>query len=347
MADQKNKRTALTVQDVIGGHSDRSHPRFKSGYSGPKKPPKSGYTGPKKPPRYLDIDEPDSDRGSARPVSTGTVYKSGGILDYAWIPYCAVLAIALTTAILVYGAGRHEGIYYPVNIPTISGIVSQIFTEYRGDGLGSEYRKHQSQHDETVENGDNSTLLGETSTAATPNSTTGATMTLDEGGAHGDFQAATSHEELLQQLDSALAANNSEFVGMKLAYENPDDESLTGYPQSVVEHFTKYMSDNSDKRANFLAEIKDESDFSAKNKEAYLVKLPLLQFTINMGYDGTTISMSGFSDQHMDSGQSAVVSPLLPCMYTIHAETAKGSLTSEVECNMKEGNLQLNIGVTN
>ena len=107
------------------------------------------------------------------------------------------------------------------------------------------------------------------------------------------------------------------------------------------------MSENADKRAAFLEEIKDESQFSAKNGSAYIVKLPLLQFTINMGYDGTTISISGFSDQQMDSGQSAIVSPLLPCMYTIHAETAKGSQTSEVECNMNEGNLKINIGVTN
>lgn len=346
MADQKNKRTAMTVQDVIGNQPERSHARFKSGYKGPKKaapPPVMSGTGRTQ----------SAGSGSASP-GRSVAYKSGGILDYAWVAYCVVLAIALTCSILAYGGGRfaRDGIYYPANIPTISGVVKDIFAEYRGGGLGSEYRKNQgagaSQNaGEGGGDADNSALLGETSTTVTPNSTTGATMSLDEGGTHGNYPEATSHEDLLQQLDTALAANDAEFAGMKLAYEDPETGDLIGYPQSVVEHFTKYMSDNSDKRASFLSEVKKESDFSAKNKTAYLLKLPLLQFTINMGYDGTTISISGFSDQHMDSGQSAVVSPLLPCMYTIHAETATGSQTSEVECNMNEGNLKINIGIQN
>lgn len=312
--------------------------------------PKSGYTGPKKPPRDLgDLDEDYGSTPSSRPARSTSPYKSGGILDYAWIAFCVILAIALTSAILGNRSGAgHEGIYYPMHIPTISGVVSHIFTEYRGDGLGSDHRKEQSEAATDSEGEtDKGALLGDAAASTTPNSTTGATVALDEGGDHGNYKAATSYQELLEELDSALAANDAEFVGMKLAYQDPEVDNLVAYPPSVVEHFTKYMSDNPDKRANFLAEIKEETDHSIKNRDAYIVKLPLLQFTINMGYDGTTISISGFSDQHMDSGQSAVVSPLLPCMYTIHAETATGSQTSEVECNMNEGNLKINIGVTN
>ena len=360
MADNRGKRTAPSVQDVLnGGGSSRS--KFKSSYTGPKKPsaPKGmsntgvlpatgGYSG-----------------GYSSPVAA----RSGGILDYAWIAYVAILAIALISTILTYtfaGSKNKNGIYYPTNVFTISGVVNNIFDEYKRGGLGSGFNNAQSSSpaaaaaddataaasaapsDETAADpDDNSALLGETATSAAPNSTTGATMALDVGSSYGSYATATSHEQLLEQLDQALAANEADFVGMKLAYEDPESKALIGYPQSVVEHFVKYMSDNPDKRATFLAEVKDAGEYSAKNGSAYLLKLPLLQFTINMGYDGTTISISGFSDQTMDSGQSAVVSPLLPCMYTIHAETAKGSQTSEVECNMNEGNLKINIGVTN
>ena len=349
MADQKNKRTALSVQDVLSGTPSGTRPKFKSGYSGPKKAPSASMS--------RNVPTAASDIHPVASAPAAVVHRSGGILDYAWIAYCGVLAIALATAIIGSLVGGNRGvIYYPHNVVTISGVVKDIFADYKNGGLGSGY-SHRNQTTQTAatdtasaETGqeeDNSALLGESATVTTPNSTTGATMALDTGGTYGSYPAATSHEMLLEQLDQALAANEADFVGMKLAYEDAESHNLIGYPQSVVEHFTKYMADNSDKRANFIAEVKDESTFSAKNGSAYLLKLPLLQFTINMGYDGTTISISGFSDQQMDSGQSAVVSPLLPCMYTIHAETAKGSQTSEVECNMNEGNLKINIGVTN
>ncbi len=360
MADSKNRRTAPSVQDVISG-AGSTRTKFKSGYTGPKKAPAvrpvsntgvlpagGGYSAP----------QPGSIAGR----------RSGGILDYAWIAYSGILAIALLTSILTYsfaGSGNKGGIYYPTNVFTISGVAKDIVEEYKRGGLGSGFNRQgatgapastadavnaanaQAGQNEAAPEDDNSALLGESATTAAPNSTTGATMALDVGSSYGSFAMAQSHEQLLEQLDQALAAKETDFVGMKLCYEDPETKTLIGYPQSVVEHFTQYMSDNPDKRATFLAEVKDGGEYSAKNGSAFLLKLPLLQFTINMGYDGTTISISGFSDQNMDAGQSAVVSPLLPCMYTIHAETAKGSQTSEVECNMNEGNLKINIGVTN
>ncbi|MBO4905203.1 MAG: hypothetical protein J5367_08280 [Lachnospiraceae bacterium] len=355
MAD-KNKRTVYNVQDVISGNSAASRPKFKSGYTGPKKAPSAAMSQ-----KMAEKTEPM--RPSA-PKSPIVAQKSGGILDYAWIAYSLILAIALFSSVLAYEKGGSAGaVYYPHNVFTISGVVKDIFAEYKSGGLGSNLATQGVQNapditpdqaeassapgtDETSTD-DNSALLGESAAATIPNSTTGATMALDAGEPYGDYSTAVSHEEVLSQLDKALSANDPGFVGTKLAYEDSESHTLIGYPQSVVEHFTQYMSENADKRATFLEEIKDASLYSAKNGSAYIVKLPLLQFTINMGYDGTTISISGFSDQKMDSGQSAIVSPLLPCMYTIHAETAKGSQTSEVECNMNEGNLKINIGVTN
>ena len=371
MADQKNRRTAPSVQDVLNGNTGRNRTKFKSGYTGPKKPPRpipgreDASSGSSLGTSLDSSAGASSGVGSRRsgyrpaPASTSsyTPPKSGGILDYAWIAYSLVLAIGLTTAIISYtksvGPGK-DGIYYPYNSLTITGVVKDIFDDYRSGGLGSAYNKNggaaaasNTTEEEGLSDEDKSALLGESSSTTVPNSTTGATMALDVGDSYGSYAKATSHEEVISQLETALAANEADFVGAKLAYEDPETQTLIGYPQTVVEHFTKYMADNSDKRTTFLAEIKDEAEFSAKNGEAYLVKLPLLQFTINMGYDNTTISISGFSDIKMESGQSAVVSPLLPCMYEIHAKNANGEQTSEVECNMNEGNLKINIGVTN
>ncbi len=362
MADNRNKRTAPSVQDVLNGGTGRSGSKFRSSYSGPKRP------APSRAMSNTGVLPSAGGYPAGSPIPSAI--HSGGILDYAWVAYTAILAIALLSTILTYtfaGRSGKDGIYYPTNVFTISGVVNNIVEEYKSGGLGSGFNNNQNAQtnttasDGTVTNAtdtadtgasetstdDNNALLGESAATTAPNSTTGATMALDVGSSYGSYAVAASHEQLLEQLEQAMAANESEFVGMKLCYEDPESKALIGYPQSVVEHFVKYMSDNPDKRATFLAEVKDGGEYSAKNGSAYLLKLPLLQFTINMGYDGTTISISGFSDQTMDSGQSAVVSPLLPCMYTIHAETAKGSQTSEVECNMNEGNLKINIGVTN
>lgn len=349
MADQK-KRTAWTVQDVLNGKNDdtASMPKFKSGYTGPKKaasiPVRSEMT---------------------RPQKTFPTRRAGGILDYAWVAFAAVILVCVITASLIYGlkAGGHEGIYYPTRIPTISGVVKDIIEEYKSGGLGSKYAaaggvvndgSNVGKTTEDTKEGEpkaaeeGNGMLGSTGGAtAAPNSSTGATMALDSGSTYGSYKSASSYDELLEQLNTALSSNDFGYVGMKLSYEDETSGELIGYPQSVVEHFCQYMFDNSSKREQFLTEIKDSDTYMAKNGSAFIVKLPRLQFTINMGYDGTTVSVSGFSEQKMDAGQSAVVSPLLPCMYTISVSTAGGSQSSEVECNMGEGNLQVNIGVTN
>lgn len=355
MADQK-KRTAWTVQDVINGRNDENTgtiPKFKSGYQGPKKPASTHV----------------KSAGPA-PSRNFPIRRAGGIVDYAWIVFAGVLLACVITACAMYGfsSSHHDGIYYPTRIPTISGVVKDIFEEYKSGGLGSKYaaaggvvndgsnvgtssgnaantagEQNTANTEDTGSNG----MLGSTSASATPNSSTGATMALDTGSTYGSYKSASSYDELLEQMNTALSSNDFGYVGMKLSYEDETSGELIGYPQSVVEHFCQYMFDNSSKREQFLTEIKDSDTYMAKNGSAFIVKLPRLQFTINMGYDGTTVSVSGFSDQKMDAGQSAVVSPLLPCMYTISVSTSGGSQSSEVECDMDEGNLQINIGVTN
>lgn len=364
MADQK-KRTAWTVQDVINGANNDTGtmPKFKSGYSGPKKsmPPVSATRSPQG-----SFGAPIKPEGP-RSHSGYAARRSGGIVDYAWAAFAGVVLICVLTATFIYGykSSNHSGIYYPTRIPTVGGVVKEIFEEYKSGGLGSKYaaaggvvndgsnvgsnasNAGTASTDESGDSSENSMLGNSGGTAAAPNSSTGATMALDTGSTYGSYKSASSYDELLEQMNTALSSNDFGYVGMKLSYEDETSGDLIGYPQSVVEHFCQYMFDNSSKREQFLSEIKDADTYMAKNGSAFIVKLPRLQFTINMGYDGTTVSVSGFSDQQMDAGQSAVVSPLLPCMYTISVSTSGGSQTSEVECDMSEGNLQINIGVTN
>lgn len=353
------KRTAWSVQDVVNGRANvGANPRFKSGYSGPKKPRSSR-------PVVDDYDDDNYGSGPSRLARTSSGYGSSrgrsrqnqrfmsmsgnGIMDYAWIVYSLLLAFSLILSISVYNAkaNKIEGYVYPSYIFSMNGVINSIYSDYEKGGLGTSYNQ------ELISNAgnedvDKSNLLGGTTNESVlPNTTTGATMTLDTGSTYGTFGIAASHEELLTQLDQALAANDFGFVGMKLCYQDEQTGELIGYPPSVVENFTKYMSDETGKREVFLSEIRDADTYSVKNVAAYLVKLPILKFTINMGYDNTIVSMSGFSDIEMNAGQSATVSPILPCMYTITVSTNGGSQSQEVEADMNEGNLQVNIGVTN
>ena len=356
---EKNKRTAWTVQDVINGKNDDTGtlPKFKSGYSGPKKSTASVMQ------KYNISSQKggpaQNPAGPSARRAVGTVRRSGGIMDYAWVAFSAVILLCVVSAISIYSikGTSHDGIYYPTRVPTIGGIVKDIMEEYYMGGLGSKHAAQGAQKaDEMLENTENAQsdaaepnqdMLGnQQDSATTPNTTVGATMALDTGGDYGDYKSALSYEELLSQIDKALSANDFGFVGTKLSYTEEEGGPLIGYPQSVVEHFTQYMFDNPSKKESFLAEIKDADTFMAKNASAFVVKLPRVQFTVNMGYDDATLSISGFTDTQMNSGEKAVVSPLLPCMYTIHVSTPGGSKTSEVECDMSEGDLAVNIGVT-
>lgn len=292
-------------------------------------------------------------------------FHAGGIMDYAWIAYIGILAFCLMVAMIAYGKGSKSsgGIYYPRHLLTTNGILDQIYDKYKSGAVASngtaegdinnadganpnaaaDSASADAQGADTL--GSDATTTGGT-TSVLPNSTTGATMAIDDGTPYGSYAVASSHEEVVAQLGSALSSGDVEFVGRKLAYIDETTGNLIGFPQSVVEHFTTYMAANPDKRELFLSEI-SSTDYTTKNGDAFIVKLPLLKFTVNMGYDDTTLSISGFSDQTLNAGQSATVQPLLPCMYTISVSTSSGSQSSEVEANMNEGNLQINIGVAN
>ena len=104
------------------------------------------------------------------------------------------------------------------------------------------------------------------------------------------------------------------------------------------------MSTNSDKRSALIAELGNDK-YSAQNGSAFIVKLPYIKFVVNMGYDNTTISLPGFSDQVVNAGQSADIAPLLPCMYTLTINNPDWSeaVTRDIEANVNESTISINI----
>ena len=93
-----------------------------------------------------------------------------------------------------------------------------------------------------------------------------------------------------------------------------------------------------------MEQLKDDK-YSAQNDGAYIVKLPFIKFVVNMGYDDTTISLPGFSDQVVNAGQSADIAPLLPCMYTLSISNPDWSepVTRDIEANVNEATISINI----
>ena len=225
--------------------------------------------------------------------------------------------------------------------PTIGGVITELLDNYvLGYNAADET---QEQGSDTVSAGDGTITTTNQPDAESSAPSGGASMLLDQGGGASGYENAASHEELVTQIDTALSASDYSFVGMKLAYKD-DYGDLQGYPQSVVSYFTDYMAQNAEKRAEFISKIRDES-YSGKNDSAFIIVLPVIRFTVNMAYDNTTVSVPGFGDQIVNSGQSAVIKPLLPCMYSVTLSNDQWSapVTKEIETNLDELSYSLSV----
>lgn len=368
--DRNVKRRAQSISEMLYSdepsdtHSSRRDVH-KSGYTGPKSVPRPTaasrqrtVTAPKK--SMLDEDYDDYDYGNdayaaqTKKVSSGgSVLMSGSLSDYIWIIYTAVLGICLILCMVIYSSGSGKKYVTYEDVPYVSGIVpavhelattgsSSFFGRITDNSDGSEEDEVLTTESITTDG----TSVIATSNAPDKNSaitTTGAAMLLDSGNGMEGYTEATSHEELLKQLEGALASGDVDFVGMKIAYTNEYGD-LSGYPQSVVDHFVKYMSSNGDKRSSFISQIQSE-DYSKQNGDAYLVVIPEIKFTVKMGYDNSTISLPGFSDQVVNAGQEAEIKPLLPCMYTVTITNAvwPSPVTRDIEANIREVALSLNV----
>lgn len=283
------------------------------------------------------------------------------------IVFCVILAACLLTAVIVYFLGgaidpssektKDGGVSFSkkvtktlyserdmvVAVPTITGIIPELLDAFTMGTLGEKSAENEA----GAASMSDSELGGETladqdmnpaGTITTTNepdsagsvSLSGAAMILDSGQGMAGYDEAASHSELVAQIDTALAANDRDFIGMKLSYQD-DFGELSGYPQAVISNFTEYMSANAEKRSSFINTIANES-YSTTRDTAYLILLPVIQLTVNMvSFDNVTVSVPGFQDQILNRGQSAVIKPMLPCMYTISFQSPSWDHTETKE----------------
>lgn len=290
----------------------------------------------------------------------------GPIDSYGWIIYCALLGVAVIATLLVSGMKpRNNGFEYPLNIFSMSGVINTAYEHALG--ITSPTEMSSSNETETATDSLNNSETAEAGMAGTKTVEAASegdlnslgdeakAVNLDDGtNSIAGYTAATSHSELVTQIESALAANDYEFIGSKIAYQDENTGSLAGYPLSLIKQFTQYMSTNSEKRASFVSTIGSD-EYSAQNGSAYLIKLPVMKFTVKMGestdtfvLDNTIVSVSGFSDQIVNGNQQAAIYPLLPCMYTVTLTNnawPTPSQSQEIEATLGEGNLEIKVGL--
>ena len=282
----------------------------------------------------------------------------GIIAKFATPIFIGILAVCLVITLVAYAMSdktkttSKKNDNKTMDLTAVTGIIPQIYenkNQLGGSGTGSSMENTSNIGEDGLPAaptamGEEQSLAGTiTSSSSSSSSTSGATMIIDSGAGVAGYNQAASFDELITQLENGLASGDTDFIGTKLAYENENGE-LCGYPQSVVDYFVSYMSVNADKRTAFIQEINSDK-YSTQNGSAYVIKLPQIKFVVNMGYDNTTIALSGFSNQVVNAGQSAEITPLLPCMYTLTISNPDWTedVTRDIEANVNETTLSINI----
>ena len=307
------------------------------------------------------------DRGRSRNIERNDRYVApayrGPLDSYGWIIYTVILVICVTVTLISSGVKpRGLGYVYPMNVITISGVVNSAYEHRMGIKSAFDTSNNNAVSDSTDSSAiDSSETIGNTKDveAVDPNSLTdlgsdGEAATLDDGSMEiPGITQATSHEELVQQIQAALSAGNYSFISAKFAYEDENTGQLDAYPMSQIKHFCEYMSNNPDKITSFINNISSQ-EYSATNGTAYILKLPIMKFTVKMGestdtfvLDNTVVKVSGFSDVIVNGNQNAAIYPLLPCMYTVTLTNnawATPSQSQEIEATLGEGNLEIKVG---
>lgn len=348
------KRKTHSVQDMIRNDSGARKPLQKSGYQGAYR-------------RGEDLGALMGTRSQMEGPSRNysSTRQSSFIGDYGWVIFAGLLVICVVATCVVYGVSNKPGKFrYPTDVFTISGVLTDIYSgNSSGGAKGSSVADNSTVSDpsdatgngEAVSDSNSSASATDTtsesatgneiktSQSSTVGATSGAPMTIDDGTMSLSFPEAGSYEELLTQLESAIASGDVDFVGSKIGYF--DGSSTLGYPQSVVDTFVNYMAGNADKRETFLKSIASEEKYGSRSGEAIIVSLPIIQFKVTTEYNNTIFSFSGFAEQVIQPGQQAVISPLLPCMYTISAKSDSWEQPVEgpIEATFGE-NLEVNFG---
>ena len=280
-----------------------------------------------------------------------------GISGFSAYIFGGILVLCLIISLAAYGkdhkggsvGGRKASI--PSDMITYSGLFRNVYEAAASGSLNSGGTQTGALYD------DDGTLvpaaptaIGEETAAATDTEGDSASESgsddsgsSESSGSSGSYGQAESYKELLEQLEKAIADGDSAFVSSKMAYED-ENGTLKAFPQTVVDHFVTYMSSNSDKRSSLMTDLSSDK-YSGQNDGEFIVKLPYIKFVVNMGYDNTTISLPGFSDQVVNAGQSADIAPLMPCMYTLTISNPDWNdvVTRDIEANINESTISINI----
>ncbi len=247
----------------------------------------------------------------------------------------ALLVVAIIVSCIFYFVQSNKKPFvYPTDVLTISGLLTDI---YNGQTLQST--------GDTMMNASTTdpTVSGQTTTPGT----TDPAAAIDPAASQvaSAYPEAASHEELLTQIDSALAAGDTSFITTKFLCKNPDG-SYTGYSIEAINAFSAYMSANPDKRAEFIASVADANTYSTVNQEIYYLTLPKMVFSINIGYADTTVSITSFPDVVVDGTEVLEQGPLLPMVYkfTVSNATWKEPSSQDIDVKLDKAVIGINVG---
>jgi hypothetical protein len=239
----------------------------------------------------------------------------------------ALLAVAIIVSCIVYFfTTNKEPFVYPLEVVTISGVLTDIYST----GTGEQLAEAGSITDPAT--------AGATGSPITSVSAASAAVT-------SNYSEATSHQELLTQIDGALAAGDKAFITQKLLCKATAGDYI-GYSAEAIDAFVTYMIANPEKRTTFIASVADANTYSTMTQDVYYLTLPEVKFVINIAYADTTVSISTFADTVVNGTDVLEQGPLLPMMYTFTVSNAAWANPSsqEIEVTLANPTIGINIG---
>lgn len=240
-----------------------------------------------------------------------------------------LLAVAIIiSCIFYYVNSNKEPFVYPTDVLTISGVLTDIYSAQMPSASGDASPLGTTPTDPAVTTGDASTSDNQAAAAVAS-----------------AYPEATSHEELLTQIDSALATGDTSFITTKFLCKDTEG-SYIGYSIEAVNAFATYMAANPDKRASFITNVADANVYSTVNQDVYYLTLPKIVFSINIGYADTTVSTSTFADVVVDGTETLEQGPLLPMVYKFTVSNAawKEPSSKDIEVGLDKPVIGINIG---
>ncbi len=227
------------------------------------------------------------------------LFAFGGLLTLAIIVSCVFYMLNV----------NKEPFVYPTGVVTINGVLTDIYAA--GSAAASSLTATDvtgttTMPDGTVDASATDPAAGTVVGTGDVTALTGTTSTYPE---------ATSHAELLTQIDNALSLGDKAFITNKLLCRDTSGNYI-GYSVEAIDAFVTYMSANADKRSTFITSVADEATYSTVTQDVYYLTLPKISVSADIGYPDTTVSLTTFADAVADGTTPIEFGPLLPMNYT-------------------------------